>query len=658
MSTPLHAIACLSLSFALGVAGCSKPSEDTEAKPNDDTKAEGDDTPAKGETKSPTTPPPDTKPANDGSLAAAVESMIDAEASYPIELDPLLDLVPEGSEEFLVIRDIDDLLAIGEGTLTPIGPSLRSFAAAAEAGGSSPDAKANVAKVLDGFQTLTTSLRGSEFSIDKGLVMSDIDGDKVVIYGTGTPDALPTLGRALGLDSDNPRDACTAIEAAPGYAICAEDEATLSKYVPGKAAAVLQTKVSEQIDEADVSRANVLGRVGRDEGKPVVFAIATPSGLLHLTVGIPEAPEEFTRLLGSGQSPAIGLAAPGSAFYWAQLDPAALAEQAASGPFMMKGMLTSMTGELFMGTLATPESLVMLAGVSDPGPAGGMVALAGTQLDKVPTSLPDGSSLEVKLETLTVGGADTQVLHGTMTPAGQTKEIFESMGLTPEAWMFSVGGYAGIAIGGGKKVVETIASYRGGGPSSEAAKAMPKPLAQGLVDRKVSVAMHMSLDGLQSPQTSETMDAMLEEIPTDGLPPGLSAEQLIDMVRTGMAPISGTSFWMAPPKDHMVIHVAFSLLGDPRSEEGKAALTALSRVAEGGDAGAIYGALAAAYPGSDRRAAYQTRAGTSTTGVLSTAALLGAMAAIAIPAFVKYSERSKAAAATIEMPPTAEPGLK
>jgi len=620
-----------SLSLALASAGCSKPAEDApKPAPATDAKGSGTTDPKPQEGKVDVVAKPDesvVKPAvTDAALVATVAAMIEAETSYPAELEPLLDLVPAGSPILVVVRDVDDLFAVADSTLGPVDPAMRAMAAAA--GG---DAVTDVARALDGYKSLQTAMHGSDFALDKGVVVADVGGEPVVIYGTGKPDALPALLRTLGAEGDDLPDDCKAVDTAPGYAACAETPETLAKYVPGKEGAAVRARLGERLGTKEVDRANVLVHVAEepDPSKHVTFGVATTPGLVHVTMGLAKAPEELAQFLGSGASPALGMVAPGTGFYWAKLDAGAIASSPQAKEPMIGNVLKTLTGELMLGTMADPAALVLVAGVTDPAPAGGLVALASMQAGSLPKTLPDGSSLEVGTETLMVGGKDTQVLHAKLTPKGEQAEIIAKMGLAPEAWLFSAGGYAGVAIGAGKEVVEKVAGHAGAGMGSEGIRALPKPLAQGLVDGEVAGAMHLPIDGLQSPQVAETFEKVAAQIPASELPPGVTALQIMTLARAMISPVSGLSLWVEPPKDRLVVHMALSLMGDPRTEEGKAALAAMATVAGGGDAAAAWGELATKYAGSDRHTAYEARAGTRADGALASAAMLGVLVGVA-----------------------------
>ncbi|MCX4244251.1 hypothetical protein [Paraliomyxa miuraensis] len=657
LARSLRPLLILSLSTALLAAGCNEPSEG-KAPAAGEAKADGsaEATPG-GETKTAeTTPTPTgvtttTAPADKGSLAAAVAEMAEVEVEYAAELDPLLDLVPAGSRAFMVVRDMGGLLAMADAAMNPLDTTLRTFAS-----GIGGDASKDVALALEGYRSLTTSLRGPSFDASKGVVVADLEGEGVVIYGTSTPDALPTLLRALGASGDDMPDECKAVDGVAGYAVCAKDAVVLGKYAPGKGASGLRGSLATRLGVEDIDHANVLAHVAKDDDpkEQVTFAVATTPGLLHFTVGVASAPEELARALGKGSSPALGLAAPGSGFWWLKLDPSMIAEQAKSAPFPVRNVLGTLTGEVMMGTLPESGALVVLVGVTDPAPAGGLVALAGMQAAALPKELPDGTKLDIQTQSLDLGGKTTQVLHATVTPTAERAKEFSTLGLTPEAWLVAAGGYVAVVFGGGEEVAKTVANYTGSGMMPDGVRALPKPLAQGLVDGQVSMAMHVPLDGLQSPVVASSIDQIAEQIPAGDLPAGIDAHQMMRSAFGMISSMSGLSMWMGPPKDGLVFHLAVSTFGDPRTEEGKAALEAVAAVQGGADPAATYGALAERFKGSDHAFAYEARAGKNNAGVLMSVATLGVLAAVAVPAVVKYRDRSKLAGAMAAEPPVLE----
>ncbi len=483
------------------------------------------------------------------------------------------------------------------------------------------------------------------------LALVELDGDAVVIYGASTPDALPTLLKELGAEGDDLPDDCAAIPSAPGYAACATKPETLTKYAPAKDAKGVRELMAKRLDPQDIEQANLLVWLPLDEGdEPMLMGMATAPGLVHTMIGLAEAPKELSEAIGSGESPALGLVAPGGGFYWLKVDPEMIAERTSEAPVPARAMLKTLTGEVMLGTVTDPKALVVLAGVTDPAPAAGLVTLAGMVSGEIPKTLPDGSSLEVKVDPIEVDGKTIQTLHATLTPTAEGAKLFSRMGLVPEAWLFAVGGYAGVAFGSDKSIVEKIARYEGGVIDPELAKTLPKSMAQSLVEQRAGMAVHVPIDGIQSPQVIESFESVAKDLPAGDLPPGVTPSQLMKLAQAVVSPVSAMSMWMPPPtEDRLTIHVAYTLLGDSRTKEGQAALLAMTEVAGGGDPAAVYGDLATRFGSSSRTAAYQARAGARSDGALVSTAILGVMAAIAVPAFVKYQQRAHEAAMAAEM---------
>lgn len=574
-------------------------------------------------------------------LGAAVAEIVHAKPHYPIGLDPLLELVPKDSARFVVVRDLDGLLRASEASFEPMIPALEKVGELMAATDDSPKAKAELDEAIASYQRLKTELRGSGFSIDKGLVFADVGDEQVTIYAATKPDALPTLLRALGAEEDKVPKHCAAIAAAPGYVMCSKDEAAITAYAPGKAAAAFRTRLGEMLDAGDVDRANVLAHLGRDGDKGAIAIITTPAQF-DVVLGMPNPLGEEGKFLGKGPSPALGLLPAGGGGYWMQLDTDTIDQRADEAPFIMRSALRTLTGEVLVSAIAETEALVMLAGVNDPTVMGGLVALAGTQVDSLPKTLPDGSALVATVENITVDGKSTQALHVTVTPSGDTKAIFDSAGYKPEGWLFSAGGYAGVALGADKSVIDKLAAYKGQAMSPGLAATLPPRLHKSLVDERASIVAHVPMDGFHGPKMTTLFKELAAKAPKEELPEGVTMESVIDIGRGLWSPFSSYSFWVDPPQaERLTMHFSVSLFGDTSTEEGKAALAAVTAVNTGGDPATTYGALAKTYASSPRVGRYETRAGARDDGGLITVAMLGVMAGVAVPAFAQYMDAAK-----------------
>ena len=136
----------------------------------------------------------------------------------------------------------------------------------------------------------------------------------------------------------------------------------------------------------------------------------------------------------------------------------------------------------------------------------------------------------------------------------------------------------------------------------------------------MALAIHLPLDGFHSPQVLELVER-LAPATDDDLPPGMTPLQTAKAGLSMMSPVSSVSAWVGSPKQRLVVHAAVSLIGDPRTEEGRAALATLAEVVAGSDPAVAWSELATRHAGSARVTSYETRAGKHADAVFATAVM-------------------------------------
>jgi len=253
--------------------------------------------------------------------------------------------------------------------------------------------------------------------------------------------------------------------------------------------------------------------------------------------------------------------------------------------------------------------------------------------------LPDGTSIDVKLENVAIEGGTVQAVHASL---GDRPELaqFTPYGLKSDAFSFATDQWITLALGTDATVVPKLAKVSGTGPSAELLASLPEGLARALSAGDVVFAWHLPLDGLQTPSLRATTTAAVSALPkgSDPIEAAVIAE-LLDL----LAPLSTASVWLTWNEVGPQIQLAVRGFSDPTTEEGKAAQVALADVDGGNDPGARYGALADRFADSPRALSYRMRAGRvagAEGSALAAVALIGMLAAIAIPAVVKYRERA------------------
>ncbi|MBC8073544.1 MAG: hypothetical protein IAG13_34805, partial [Deltaproteobacteria bacterium] len=320
-----------------------------------------------------------------------------------------------------------------------------------------------------------------------------------------------------------------------------------------------------------------------------------------------------------------------------------LADAKKQAPAPFGAAVGSATGELLF-TWVEQAGLATLIGVTDANAVTGLLPLVALAKDQIPKQLPDGSELTVDVREVDDGsGKPRSTLLAKVKPSAELEKSIAAMGVAPEAVVFASGGYAAAVLGGGEASIPTIAQHTGIGPTPSMLAGLPAGLQRALKADAAEAILHFSIDGLQSAQVRQALTDVAK------LQPGVDAEasQAIAMMLDVFAPLSSVSMWLTRDAGVHTVHLAVRGFDDYATEEGRAARAAMLAAGNGGDASAAYGELSTQYAGSPRAASYDLRAGkgASVGQTTSSAFLGGIIAAIAIPAFMKYTERAKAAAA-------------
>ena len=608
------------LALSLMTSACRSPEpapeEAPKASPADEAEGTPEGTPeATPPAATPTSPTPD-----------AAEPPV----AYAAALEPLLDLVPGEDDHFIVLRDPSAVLKLFDAFVGAATPSvLARFTDEADVG------EARV--VLEEIAKLRDALIEAKVDLDAGMVF--LEGPGAIVYGTASeePTALKVALKAVGVKDTDLPPTCVAPPAMPGFAACGDDEATLMALTPGKHGASFRSAFEDRLTGFELERGNALFRLKGPEG-PVLGAVATPPGRMHVAVSLADVAQELGKYARSGKPDALGMLSPGAAFIWGRVELASFQEQIDQAPPPVKNVAGTLTGEMVMGGVEGSAGAVLF-GVNDPFPASGLVSLAALQSEMIQSQLPEGST--VKVEPVEAGGTKTQALHVTMAVDAQSQKMVDALGLEPSAWGFSAGKYAGAVLGGKVEAVQAVAAYE---PGDVALEGVPANLARALRSGDVAFAFYLPFDALQAATIRDTLQAAIAAAPGAEVADPEIVAAAYDIV----SPLSSVAVWLSHPADDRVLHVSIDAFADATTDEGKDALEALGKVIAGADPAETYGALAARYPASARSLRYRVRAGNVEGGVgpaaMSASFLLGAVAGITVPAFTKYVERSRAAA--------------
>lgn len=628
-----------SISLLLAAALAMHPACKTEEAPAPTPSAPTSGTPA-APTAAPT--PSGTAPTPATPATPAAPSVATATPASPAApLDPLLDLVSTGADTYVVIRAPGDFID-GFAGIVLGGKDVWSRILDAMRDPSKPDADAGMRKLLVEFDVVQTALTTSGLHLERGMTISSKGDTKgVTVLAADDPESLPRLIRTLSAKPDEVDMKCKPVPDIAGFVACSEDAAALAAYAPGKAAATLRGELTAKLGAAGAEASNVLAAFGSDTG-PVAMSIRTSDGVLQVDVrasGI----EPFVELDAPGPAAALSLVEPGGSFGWTRLDPKALVGKAGGAPAMVGTMIGALSGEVLLASIGATPGLVTLVGLSDPTPIAGLIPMAALAKDSVPKELPDGSKLAIVIESADDGSGGTlQVLRAKIEPSSELATIQKQLGLEPEVTAFVTKQWAAIGLGTGTAVIPDVARASASEPSAALLASLPAGLAADLRDGRASLVMHLELDGLHAPGVREQLATAVAG--AAGPDAKVSPADVVGATFAAFAPLSSVSVWSSTAAEGTVFHVALRGFGDAITPEGKAAQQARFDVQTGrADAAAAYGGLVTAYPASPRLAAYRVRAGQFTGAAPGAVAVVGVLAAIAIPAFKKYIDRSKEA---------------
>jgi hypothetical protein len=514
--------------------------------------------------------------------------------SYASELDPLLDLAPTTFDHFLVIRDPNQVLDELRRVLDIQRPALLRVIELS--GPANPEA----VRALKQLDMTRASFVSSGIDFDRGVALfGNEQAGNVLVFASADPEAVNKLVTTIVGKPSMLK--CRALTDPAGFVACAQkDDAFLDEYVPAKAAAALRAQLGKSLPGYELEHANVIGRRNRQGGREAL-AISTASGLIEMHLA-PELDPSFEQTMSPAAAPALALAPVGGSFVWAHFDPAFLVAQSSGAPGIVANVAKTWTGEWFFGSLAEPAGMVMMVGLTELGPAAGLVPMFSLVQEQLPKSLPDGTNLSFALESVEGGATSVQTVHAKAT--GARAEDLAKLGLAPELFAFVAGKYGFLVAGAGADAVKKLAAFDGTGEPAIAGM-LPADLAAALRGGRASLAMHFELDALQNPLLREMLASAFASLPASG---GPSPKDLLDLGLGFVAPWSSASVWVTDDATGSIVHIALRAFGGDASEEGKAAHAAAAEVEAGTrDARTVYGELAARYPTSARALRYRAR---------------------------------------------------
>lgn len=510
--------------------------------------------------------------------------------SHPVAaLDPLLELLPATRERFVVARDpqtiLDGLARIGEGQqaswATFVGddlPQLREL----------PDVVA-----------WRRACERAAIRLGDGMVALRVGGIWLAIVGADDPakvkkQLLPLLAQPRALH-------CARVPEMSGRVACSSDAATLAAYRPARAGKDVRATLERALGAASVANANVLAMPDR-EG--VALALTTPPGMLQLdvTFGPVADSDPFGR---PGRATALAHVQPGQSFAWLRVDAAAALGRLPL-PAELASVASGLTGEALVSSPGSEPGLAVLLGVRDPavGPVLSRAFADAMRSAGPPVGTVESDTID-DIDTVRVGLADTE-----------TAAAFEALELVQEARGVVTGPWAAFLVGIPASFIRELSHMRPAPPTSELLDALPGGLGDALHEGTATFALHVELDGLQTPGLREQVAVLAgPQSPWFSDPAQLSAGLAL------LSSLSSASLWLTHHEGTAIGHVAVRSFGDDHSEDGRAAHAARIAVEAGKRrASEAYGELTVRNRSSPQLLAFIARAGQNGTSGTSSAA--------------------------------------
>ncbi len=646
ISIPSFSLLSVTAAAALLLSACGdkeEPSADSAAAPADSA-APAADALAKAAS------------ASADAVGAGAEAVV-AKPAATVSMDSLFELVPAGDDAtFVVVRDpgmlLDFTVAISAFYEQPLAAAAARGATAEGASLSEfVEAAQDYAETKRRISAIQSELKSGNVDLSRGMVaaVSSKGEEAVLIFGATDADALGPVLTAFGVPEGE--GVCKAFEGAAGYVICADSESDISAYkARGKDGSSVKQAITSQLQGVSLDDVQVIASIKEDD-ESVTMAMAVKDGGLTMHIGLPLGESDIAEareVLTPAKPGLLRFVQPGTGFFWAHIDAATMRKRTPkidAMPAMIGTAVEELNGEFLFGGSREPAALQVRLGAGDPTAFKPALDLAVMAKSQVPTTIPGvaGSKIEFDRETIAHKDGDITALHLSASGMPMVDELRGRLGFSLDAWLFGADGALSLVVGADAEGIKSLTSG-----SDDASASLPPALAKSIGVGETSLIMHMPLDPLQSPLSRSFLKDLKEKGAAE-----VDAESLRMMV--GLAgPVSSLSMWVTDTGKSMVAHTSIQLIGDPTTEEGKAALEAARDVAMGGDPKALFEALAARYPDSPRLIAYTSRAGEN-PGDLIGSAIGGALAGVGAASYFFIGDVSMTSPESIEADPELTP---
>lgn len=512
-------------------------------------------------------------------------------AATPLALEAQLALAPPDTD-YLAIRDLQAI--VDRGLPWPVVDPSAPVA-------DEPDLSSR-ARVVAFFTALRKWVDGPEpplarsgIDLRGGLLLAEGYQRPPLLLLAGTkPDLTATLLTTLPVP-DSEYIACRGLASAPGMIACGTRDGAIDLHRPS-AGAARRRELAAALPGVDLDAAMVLGHApSLHTDFAATFGPQWQVVHFRSTAGVHF--RGLARDFVPGPPTMLRFVEPGASYVWVRVDGPAIRTNPSltgKGP-PIDDLIAMWTGEMLFAGSADPATIQLRIGVED-APRLARSFAATPSADEEPLPGFAHGKLVRALTSVKIGDQQVQALETRVAGVPEISVFAALFGLTPRGQWFVSHDSAAMVAGSSADDLARLPVR----PDATAALAvLPPEAAADVAAGRAIFLVHIDANALHTPAMSAALTAA---------EPFILADDLAGVRETlrALAVVSRVVAWGTEIDGVVVVHVAATLLGNTREDEGRAALAALTA----GDPAQAFTTLASAHPDSPLRPAYEQRAGT------------------------------------------------
>ncbi|TPV93707.1 MAG: hypothetical protein B7733_19075 [Myxococcales bacterium FL481] len=485
-------------------------------------------------------------------LIGALVSLTCKRGQSARSLEDQLNLLPEGTEDFLVVRDLapvfEMLRAVKHGAvvLQRDGADVLEFVSSQDPNLThADDVRRGAERTAAGVDAILTS--GIEPG--KGLVAGSTGSSSFLLVGAKDLEPLKRLATAIGEDPAEVDRICRQLAAPSGWVGCFREGDLMANYQPANRG---KERLTELTQSGPVVKGDLVAARFPVSGRMQTTGVSFDAKAWHLRSN--GAAVNSLDFLAPAPASALRDAFPDSLTLWANFSRDGVNQRLAPHvPAMAQALFNSVTGEVSFSS-TSDKSLALRLGVSNPAPFEGLLLMGIPLLsprvqDPAVLAALRLSSIDLQAATVQAGDRSVTVAHATVTSPTATDSM--AMGIKPELTVFAGGGYVTAEWGAGLAAVESHVENTSTGANGAWLRTVPPTLAADLEANRVSMLTHLTLERWANVELPET---------TAQTPEARHAqEQALKVWRSAFAPFGPLSVWLSHDESQATAHLVLPM---------------------------------------------------------------------------------------------------